>query len=78
MCTTGKPSTSPKETNATRRPASDPLEGALSRTSSDNRTERVDSEPAGYVERCGTAYLYIDLGHPMFTDMPRWARSWPM
>jgi hypothetical protein len=49
----------------------DPLAGALSRTSGDNRTERVDTEPAGYVERYGAAGLYIDLGHPMFTGVPQ-------
>ena len=39
----------------------------VGRTSGGGRTERVDSEPAGYIERCGTAYLSIDPGHPMFT-----------
>lgn len=42
--------------------------GALSRASGDNKTERVDSEPAGYVQGFGTAYLYVDLGRPKFTD----------
>ena len=58
-------------------PQTDPVAGAMSRSSLKKRTLHVDSEPAGYVERCGTAYLYIDRRPPMFTDMPRSVRSGP-
>src|SRR6476619_557089 len=45
--------------------------GALKRTFRDNRTERVDSEPVGKGEPGGTACRYVDLGHPMVSDLSR-------
>ena len=42
----------------------DRFAGALNRTFGDIRTERVDSEPVGKGEPGGTAYRFIDLGHP--------------